>query len=107
MYQLKIYREVLCHNNKEWCKFEAEFTCHFKILTRALENLKRYVFYVNVNSNVWAKKGQSSDILWHWKLMQNLEKNWLALSKITWRSLKICIGWNKWIAYLTKLFTDV
>ena len=26
---------------------------------------------------------------WHWRLMQNLKKNWLALSKMTWRILQI------------------
>ena len=32
---------------------------------------------------------------------------WLVLSKMTWGIWQICIGWNKWIAHLTKLFTHV
>ena len=36
-----------------------------------------------------------------------LEGNWLVLSKMTWRISQIYIGWNKWIAHLTKLFTHV
>ena len=57
---------------------------------------------------VWVKKNvQRSYVWWHWRLMQNLKENWLVLSKMTWGIWQICIGWNKWIANLTKLFTHV
>ena len=34
--------------------------------------------------NFWAKNLQRSYIAWHWRMMQNLKKNWLASSKLTW-----------------------
>ena len=67
MYELKIYRGVMCHDNEQWCKTwrgsdlsVEEFTWGiWQILTRALENLKHLHFnrllLTKVN-NVWAKK---------------------------------------------------
>ena len=37
MYELKIYREVMCYDNEEWCKI-------WQISTRVLENLKNLHF---------------------------------------------------------------
>ena len=34
-------------------------------------------------------------------------KTWLVLSKITWEIWQIRTDWNKWIANLTKLFTQL
>ena len=67
MYELKIYRGVMCHDNEQWGKIwrgsdlsVEEFTWGiWQILTRALENLKHLHFnrllLTKVN-NVWAKK---------------------------------------------------
>ena len=67
MYELKIYRGVMCYDNEQWCKTwrgsdlsVEEFTWGiWQILTRALENLKHLHFnrllLTKVN-NVWAKK---------------------------------------------------
>ena len=82
-----------------------------QILTRALENLKKLLF----NWLLWPKyitfelrKVPRSYVWWHWRLIQNLKETRLALSKMTWEICQICIGWNKWIANLTKLFyTDL
>ena len=38
MYELKIYREVLCHDNEDATKIEEELTCHFKIDMRNLKD---------------------------------------------------------------------
>ena len=39
MYELKIYRGVLCYDNEEYDKtFEEELTCQFKIEMRNLTN---------------------------------------------------------------------
>ena len=38
MYQLKIYRGVICHAMKNDAKLEEELTCGFKIDMRALMN---------------------------------------------------------------------
>ena len=32
--------------------------------------------------NVWPKKIQRSYLLWHWRVMQNLKKNWLVVWKM-------------------------
>ena len=34
--------------------------------------------------NACTKKVQKSYVWWHWRLMQNLNENWLVLSKMTW-----------------------
>ena len=33
--------------------------------------------------NVWTKKVQKSYVSWHWKVMQNLKKNWLVVWTMT------------------------
>ena len=34
--------------------------------------------------NVWAQNLQRSCVSWQWRMMQNLKKNWLVISKLTW-----------------------
>ena len=34
--------------------------------------------------NVWAKKAQRCYLSWHWRLIQNMNKNWLVVWKPTW-----------------------
>ena len=38
MYELKIYRGVMFHDNEEWCKFEEESTYRFIIDEKSLTN---------------------------------------------------------------------
>ena len=39
MYELKVYKGVMCHDSEEWCKkYGAELTCRFKIDLRNLTN---------------------------------------------------------------------
>ena len=38
MYELKIYRGVMCHDNEEWYKIEEGLTCCFKADMRNLTN---------------------------------------------------------------------
>ena len=57
------------------------------ILTRALESLKNFHFNVLLLSKVyivWAKKVQRSYLSWNWRGIQNLERNQLVVSKLTW-----------------------
>ena len=56
-------------------------------LTRALTNLENLHFnelLLTKVQNVWAKKVGRSYFWLHWRLMQNLKKNWLVLPKMTW-----------------------
>ena len=111
---LKFAEELCVMTMKNNAKFEEELTFHFKTDMRNLTNFdsstqksKKLLF----NWLLWPKymfelrKVQRSYVWWHWILMQNLKEKWLVLSKMTWGIWQICIGWNKWIANLTKLFT--
>ena len=91
---LKFIEELCIITMKNDAKFEKELTCRFKIvswqiweiLTQALESLKNFHFNAILLSKiyiVWDKKVQRSYLLWHWKGIQNLEKNRLVLSNLT------------------------
>ena len=101
IYELKIYRGGMCHDNEEgyknsktnWRVVSKPTSGIWQIVTWALENLKHLHFngllLIKVFS-VWDKKVQRDILIyiwWNWKLMQNLKENWLVFSKIIW---KIC-----------------
>ena len=72
MYNLKIYRGSMCHDNEEWCKnwrgIDVRLSWRiWRILTRALKNLKTLHFngLLLTKVYVWAKKVQTSYISWH------------------------------------------
>ena len=89
------------------------------ILTQALESIKNFHFNELLLSKVyivWAKKVQRNNLSWNWRGKQNLERNWLVVSKLVWgiwqiltwvlKSLKdfhfnglllskLCIVWTK------------
>ena len=79
---------------KNESKFEEELPCQFKIDLRNLTNL--YLSTQNFKNlnfkgllltkvyNVSAKKRHRSYVWWQSGFMQNLKKNWIALSKMTW-----------------------
>ena len=48
-----------------------------------LQNLHFHLFLLCIVFNVWPKKVQRSYLLWHWRVMQNLKKNWLVVWKMT------------------------
>ena len=118
MFELKKYRGVMFDGTEDWCKiwrktdlcfqkwheefnkFWPEHSKISKICTLMGCFWPKYIMFE-------LKKVQRSYVWWHWILMQNLKENWLVLSKMTWRIWQICIGWNKWIAHLIKLFTHV
>ena len=41
--------------------------------------------------NVWPKKLKRGHLSWHWRVIQNLKKNWLVVWKITWGIWQIFI----------------
>ena len=58
----------------------------WRILTRALETLKNFHFNGLLLSKVfivWAKQVQRIYLSWYWKVVQNLERNRLVVSKST------------------------
>ena len=78
---------------KSDAKFEEKLFVVLKLariwwaLTRALESLKSLDFdwfFLSKAHNIWPIKVQRSYLSWHWRVMQNLKKNWLVAWKMTW-----------------------
>ena len=95
MYELKIYRGVLCHDNEKWCKisrgidlsvqnwheeFDKFWSEHSKIsniCTFMGSFLTKYIMFE-------LKKVYWSFASWHWIFMQHSKENWLVFSNMTW-----------------------
>ena len=95
MYELKIHRGVMCHDSEEWCKiwrgidlpfqnwreefdkFWPEHSKVQKICTLIGSFRKKYIMFE-------LKKVQRSYVSWHWRMMQNLKRNWHVVLKLTW-----------------------
>ena len=59
----------------------------WQILTWALKSLKTFHFNSLLLSKIyitWTKKEERSYFAWHWRVMQNLKKNWFIAWKMTW-----------------------
>ena len=94
----------------------------WQILTQAPKSLNNSHFnglLLTKVYNVWVKKVQRSYLSWHWRVMQNLKKNWHVAWKKTWgiwqifiRALKVSklgLWWDPSIQsrkYTTLKFTD-
>ena len=93
MYEMKIYRGVMCHENLKWnwLVSSKETWGIWWILTWALKSFKNLNYYGLrlTKVYVWAEKVERSYVWWYWILMQNLMENWLVLSKMTWGFLQI------------------
>ena len=94
MFQLKkVWRKYiswyqrLVQKLKKILFFVSKMTRICWILIQALKSLKNLHFDWSILCkvyNVWPKKVLRSYISWHWRVMQNLKKNWLAVWKMTW-----------------------
>ena len=90
----KVYTEELCFMTMNIdVKFEEKLICCFKndrnlvnfdSSTWILQNLHFHWFLLCKAFNVWLTKVQTSYLSWHWRVMQNLKKNWLEVWKMTW-----------------------
>ena len=87
---VKQCRGVMSHDPEAWCKIWSVLSKMTRIwwnLTRVLENLQNLHFHLLLLCkvfNVWPKKVQRSYLSWHWRVTQNLKKNWLVNCKMTW-----------------------
>ena len=82
----------------------------WQILTRAVESLQNFHFnglLLNKVYIVWAKKNAEELRLMTLKIDAKFEGKLTCAFKNDRRNLQICIGWNKWLSHLTKLFTHV
>ena len=89
---------------KTHAKFEEKLTCGSENNMRHLANFHQNtwkcqnwyfhgILLSNVD-NVWAENLQRSYVSWHWRMVQNLKRNWLVGSKLTWGI------WRIWPDYL-------
>ena len=76
-------------------KFDGKLTCASKNDLRNLANFHQSTFESLKNrlfswvllskvEHVWVWNLQGSYVSWEWRMMQNLKRNWLANSKLTW-----------------------
>ena len=96
---LKSTEELSFLKLKRNTKFEEESNCRFKIDIRNLTNFDRSTrksqkFHFNglLLSRVyivWTKKVERSYLSWHWRVIQNLQKDWLVAWKMTRRIWQI------------------
>ena len=64
----------------------------WQTLTWALESLENCHFNGLLLRKIyifWAKKVQTSYLSWHWRVMQNLKRNWLVVWKMAWGILQL------------------
>ena len=90
MYELEIYRGVVCHDNEGRCKIWRGIDVSFQNWNEEfdefrLENLKvsNFALYWAPfdQKYVLAEKVQRSYVSSHWRVMQNLNKNWFVVWK--------------------------
>ena len=77
---------VMENLNKLWpCSFKNDITnwVNFHYSTQKSERLYIYGLFLSKAYNVSARKFQRDYVSRHWKVMQNLKKNWLVTSKMT------------------------
>ena len=108
-FELKKQRGVIFYDTEESCKICRGIDLSFRnwqiwqILTQALKSVKNFHFNGLLLSKlyiVWARKAQKSYLLWHWRVMKNLKRNWLVVSKVTWGIWQILT----WITWKSQIF---
>ena len=96
-----------------------KLTCTFKNDMRSLGNFhqntgksKNWDFDGIFSSKVkyvWAKNWHGSFVSYQWKMKQNLKRNWVVSSKLTWGIWQISMGlfWTKYIMFDLKKYRGV
>ena len=80
---------------EDWCKIWRKTDLYFlkwheefgKFSPEHVRKSKNWVFswvLLSKVENVWAWNLQGSYMSWQWRMMQNLKRNWLLNSKLTW-----------------------
>ena len=95
IFELKKYRGVLLDGTKYWCniwrkpdlcfqKWHEEFS---QFSPEHIWKSEKWDFdgiLLFKVENVWAQNLQVSFVSWQWKMIQNVKRNWLFSSKLTW-----------------------
>ena len=92
-FNLRYTQEFFFMTLKSHAKFEEKSTSGFKNYLRNLANFhqntwkcQNWYFHgilLSKVENVWAKNLQRSYVEWHWRMMKNLKRIWLVVSKLT------------------------
>ena len=79
---------------KRYANFEEKLTCSLKKDLRNLANFHQSTWKCQIwdfdgillskVEKVWLWNLQKSYVSWQWRIMQNLKRNWLVISKMTW-----------------------
>ena len=95
MFELKKYRRVMFDGTEDWCKIWRKTDLYFlkwheefgTFSPEHVQKSKNWVFswvLLSKVENMWAWNLQGGYVSWKWRMMQNLKRNWLVNSKLTW-----------------------
>ena len=94
MFQSANFRGIMCHDTQGDVKFEGKLTCglkndirnlvNFHASSRKSENLHFDQILLSKAYKYLDEKIQKSYVLWCWRVMQSVNKNWPVVSKMTW-----------------------
>ena len=94
MFELKKYRGVMFHDIKDWSKISRKIDLRFgkwheefgKFLSEHLKVSNWDIDGIPLSKveNVRVWNLQRSYVSWQWKIVQNLKRNWLSVSKLAW-----------------------
>ena len=113
LFELKSTEDLYFMTLKWGTKFGEEVTCRFKIdirnltnFDRVLKSLKTFHFNGLLLSKVCivlANTVQRSYFSWHWRVMQNLERKWPVVSKLT-QGIWQILTWALEVSFLIKVY---
>ena len=97
---------------KNWF-FVSKITRIWRILTWVLAILKISTLIGSFSCkeyNVWPKKVQRSYVSWQWRMMKNLKRNGLFVSKLTreiWQILTRALFWSKYRMFDLRKYREI
>ena len=94
LFELQKYRGVIFHDTEDLYPFWRKLTCSLKKDLRNLanshqstckcQNLDFDEILLSKVEKLWPYNLQRSYMSWQWRIMKNLKRNWLVISKLTW-----------------------
>ena len=96
IFEVRKYRGVMFDGTENWYKIWRKTDLRFLKWhegfgkfspEHALEKSPSWDFYgflLSKVENVWAENLQKSYVSWPWRMMQNLKRNWIVSSNLTW-----------------------
>ena len=95
LFELKKYREVILHDTEEWCsKILRKADMQFGKWQEESGKFSQEHWKVSKLYGIWwdpfiqsrkCMNWKFTEVMsWQWRIMQNFERNWLSVSKLTW-----------------------